>query len=122
MTIKDFIIFSCVRSRFERGIGFLSDCRRINVAFTRAKSSFWIIGNLSTLFKDINWKEIILDSQRRTRFFAFRKPFERASRRLIYWSIIDEENYNFDGEYSFSVSLKLLVYLKTIKKTIQINK
>nr|UXY87880.1 component of a tRNA splicing complex, sen1 [Cryptomonas curvata] len=113
---KDFIIFSCVRSRFERGIGFLSDCRRINVAFTRAKMSFWVVGNLSTLFKDNNWKEIILDAQRRCRFFSFRKPFERASRRLIYWSVEDEENYSFDGEFNFSISFSLFVYLKKILK------
>jgi hypothetical protein len=111
---KDFIIFSCVRSKFERGIGFLSDCRRINVAFTRAKAGFWIVGNSSTLYKDVNWKEIIIDTQRRSRFFSFRKPFERASRRLIYWSDDDDEDYAFDGEDNFSVSTKLLSYLKKV--------
>nr|UXY87385.1 component of a tRNA splicing complex, sen1 [Cryptomonas sp.] len=111
---KDFIFFSCVRSKFERGIGFLSDCRRINVAFTRARIAFWIIGNLFTLYKDENWKEIILDSQRRSRFFCLKKPLERSSRRLIYWSIDDQENYSFDGENSLSISIKLLIYVKKV--------
>nr|UXY88380.1 component of a tRNA splicing complex, sen1 [Cryptomonas curvata] len=115
---KDFIIFSCVRSKFERGIGFLSDCRRINVAFTRAKAGFWIVGNSSTLYKDVNWKEIIIDTQRRSRFFSFKKPFERASRRLIYWSPKDEEDYSFDGEDNLSVSFKLLSYLKKVLKQV----
>lgn len=45
---KDIIIMSCVRSG-ERGLGFLTDARRINVAVTRAKSNLFIIGNAEGL-------------------------------------------------------------------------
>ncbi|KAL4817655.1 SEN1 N terminal-domain-containing protein [Aspergillus spinulosporus] len=38
------IIFSCVRAS-NKGIGFLSDIRRMNVGLTRAKSSLWVLGN-----------------------------------------------------------------------------
>lgn len=45
---KDIIIFSCVRSRDlhgeVKGIGFLRDTRRLNVALTRAKYCLYAIG------------------------------------------------------------------------------
>lgn len=45
---KDIIIFSCVRSRNmhgeKKGIGFLRDTRRLNVALTRAKYCLYVIG------------------------------------------------------------------------------
>lgn len=109
---KDIVFFSCVRSRFERGIGFLSDCRRINVAFTRAKYAYWILGNSSTLITDLNWKEIIQDSQRRSRFFSFRKPIERSGRRMLYWSEKDNENFSFDGHQHKINSSNILKYYK----------
>jgi len=109
---KDFIFFSCVRSKLERGIGFLSDCRRINVAFTRARASFWCIGNISTLKRDKTWREIILDLIKRKRLFSLRKPFERSGRKLIYWSEKDEENFFFDGDICCSISKNLLSYFK----------
>mmetsp|Transcript_36645 Transcript_36645/g.96586 ORF Transcript_36645/g.96586 Transcript_36645/m.96586 type:complete len:707 (-) Transcript_36645:291-2411(-) len=108
---KDFIIFSCVRSRFKSGIGFLSDCRRINVAFTRAKKYFWCIGNSTSLSKNPTWKEILSDSKRRLKFFLIRKPFERSSRRLLFWSTKDEEIYSFDGKREKDVNYSLLNYL-----------
>lgn len=46
---KDWIILSCVRCSFEKGIGFVRDIRRMNVAITRAKYSLLIIGNMKAL-------------------------------------------------------------------------
>jgi superfamily I DNA and/or RNA helicase len=43
---KDIIIVSTVRTA---GIGFLQDCRRMNVAITRAKNFMWIVGNQHAL-------------------------------------------------------------------------
>mmetsp|Transcript_539 Transcript_539/g.1280 ORF Transcript_539/g.1280 Transcript_539/m.1280 type:complete len:402 (-) Transcript_539:75-1280(-) len=108
---NDIILFSCVRARIEKGIGFLSDCRRINVAFTRARLGFWIIGNSNTLGYDINWQEAITDIKKRKRFFCIRKPFERSSRRLIYWSIEDSTIFPFDGDFCRSISIQLVEYL-----------
>lgn len=47
---KECIIISLVRSNTERNIGdLLKDWRRINVAFTRARSKLIILGSKSTL-------------------------------------------------------------------------
>lgn len=46
---RDYIIFSCVRNNTHGQIGFLKDARRLNVAMTRAKLGFMLIGSASTL-------------------------------------------------------------------------
>ncbi|OJD12211.1 hypothetical protein AJ78_07152 [Emergomyces pasteurianus Ep9510] len=47
---KDIIIMSCVRSNSERNVGELfRDWRRVNVAFTRARTKLLIVGSKSTL-------------------------------------------------------------------------
>ncbi|KAG4305321.1 hypothetical protein PORY_001491 [Pneumocystis oryctolagi] len=61
---KDIIILSCVRSSVK-GIGFLSDIRRMNVGLTRAKSSLIILGNVKTLSCHSYWRSLIEDAQRR---------------------------------------------------------
>ena len=48
---KAVIIFSSVRSNEHGRIGFLADLRRFNVAATRAKQKFIVIGNAATLRK-----------------------------------------------------------------------
>ena len=70
----DIIILSCVRSHssYTRGthnksrggvgrnsIGFLEDCRRVNVALTRAKFSLWIVGNEEVLKKSELWFKLL---------------------------------------------------------------
>ncbi|CAC27074.1 sen1 [Guillardia theta] len=105
---KDILFFSCVRSKIERGIGFLADGRRINVAFTRAKLGFWIFGNSFSLRKDSNWNETVFDFKIRNNYFVSRKPYERSNRRVIYWDILDHENYTFDGEVEFT-NTKILI-------------
>ncbi|TPX20400.1 Tripartite DNA replication factor [Coccidioides immitis] len=47
---KEVIIMSCVRSNAENNVGeLLRDWRRVNVAFTRARTKFLIVGSKTTL-------------------------------------------------------------------------
>lgn len=62
------IIFSCVRTGETRGIGFLSDARRLNVALTRAKCSLFVIGRASALVQHPLWRELIKDCRDRKMF------------------------------------------------------
>ena len=64
---SEVIIFSCVRAS-DRGIGFLSDIRRMNVGITRAKSSLWILGNSKSLMRGEFWNAMIQDAQARDLF------------------------------------------------------
>ncbi|KAL6231828.1 hypothetical protein BDW75DRAFT_34485 [Aspergillus navahoensis] len=58
------IIFSCVRAS-NKGIGFLSDIRRMNVGLTRAKSSLWVLGNSQSLVQGEFWRSLITDARHR---------------------------------------------------------
>ncbi|XP_057845589.2 uncharacterized protein LOC131055004 isoform X1 [Cryptomeria japonica] len=63
---KDIIIISTVRTD---KIGFLSDCRRANVALTRARFCLWIVGNGSMFLKsDSIWEKIAKDADARKCF------------------------------------------------------
>ena len=46
---KEAIVFSAVRSNRQRQIGFLADRRRMNVAITRARRRFILVGDAGTL-------------------------------------------------------------------------
>lgn len=61
---SEVIIFSCVRAS-NKGIGFLSDIRRMNVGLTRAKSSLWVLGNSQSLIQGEFWKGLITDARQR---------------------------------------------------------
>ncbi|KAA8908494.1 hypothetical protein TRICI_004769 [Trichomonascus ciferrii] len=68
---KDVIILSCVRAQPDaKGVGFLSDTRRMNVAITRARSSLWILGNQQNLVKNPVWARLISDAKARRMFQA----------------------------------------------------
>jgi senataxin len=56
---KEIIIFSCVRSSAKGNLGFVSDYRRMNVAITRARHCLYVVGNSSTLTRDVNWRGFI---------------------------------------------------------------
>lgn len=62
------IMFSCVRASMSRGIGFLSDIRRMNVGITRAKSSLWVLGNSQSLMQGEFWGKLIQDARNRDRY------------------------------------------------------
>lgn len=71
---KDVVIFCCVRARStgnckEKGIGFLSDRNRINVALTRAKYALWILGDFEHLQKNDREWEALVSHARETNCF-----------------------------------------------------
>lgn len=53
------IIISLVRSNDDGEIGFLKDCRRMNVAMTRAKERLFIIGDSATIGRDAFYSAMI---------------------------------------------------------------
>ncbi|EPS28401.1 hypothetical protein PDE_03347 [Penicillium oxalicum 114-2] len=61
---SEIIIFSCVRAS-NKGIGFLSDIRRMNVGLTRARSSLWVLGNSAALMQGQYWKGLITNARER---------------------------------------------------------
>ena len=62
---SEVIIFSCVRASSSKGIGFLSDIRRMNVGITRAKSSLWVLGNSRSLMQGEFWGNLIQNARAR---------------------------------------------------------
>ncbi len=57
---KDIIILGCVRSK---SMGFTEDCRRLNVAITRARRHLIVVGKESLLRRNNNWRYIIEKSK-----------------------------------------------------------
>ncbi|KAF0743820.1 hypothetical protein Ae201684P_003869 [Aphanomyces euteiches] len=62
---KDIIILSTVRSDPRKGVGFLNDIRRMNVALTRAKFACYVIGSEAALQNSKPWAAL-LDHARMT--------------------------------------------------------
>ncbi len=56
---REVIVLSCVRSGATRGVGFLADVRRMNVAITRARRALWIVGSAEALRANHEWRELI---------------------------------------------------------------
>ncbi|KAG0567437.1 hypothetical protein KC19_7G135000 [Ceratodon purpureus] len=52
---KEVIVFSTVRCNKERRLGFVTDPRRMNVAFTRARRGLVVVGSSSTLSSNNYW-------------------------------------------------------------------
>ncbi|KAJ9184340.1 hypothetical protein P3X46_004072 [Hevea brasiliensis] len=72
---KDVAIFSCVRANKDRGIGFVSDARRMNVGITRAKSTVLVVGSASTLRSDEHWNNLVESAEKRDLIFKVSKPY-----------------------------------------------
>ena len=53
------VIFSAVRAAGSRGIGFLSDVRRMNVALTRAKHFLFVIARCASVVVNPYWSDLI---------------------------------------------------------------
>ena len=57
------VIFSCVRAAGSKGIGFLSDVRRMNVALTRAKNFLFVIARCSSITVNPYWRDLVFHAQ-----------------------------------------------------------
>merc|ERR1719215_1174278 len=55
----DIVIFSCVRASGSKGVGFLSDVRRMNVALTRAKHFLFVICRCESIVVNPYWRELV---------------------------------------------------------------
>mmetsp|Transcript_14860 Transcript_14860/g.42847 ORF Transcript_14860/g.42847 Transcript_14860/m.42847 type:complete len:1072 (-) Transcript_14860:2242-5457(-) len=53
------VIFSCVRAGGSKGIGFLSDVRRMNVAITRAKHFLFVIARCKSIVVNPYWRDFV---------------------------------------------------------------
>ncbi|PNS19935.1 DNA replication ATP-dependent helicase/nuclease dna2 [Sphaceloma murrayae] len=57
---KEVVLLSCVRSNKDGNVGeLLRDWRRVNVAVTRARSKFVVVGSRKTLSGDELWRKLI---------------------------------------------------------------
>ncbi|KAH9626455.1 hypothetical protein KSS87_004956 [Heliosperma pusillum] len=72
---QDVAIFSCVRASKDKGIGFVSDYRRMNVGITRARSAVLVVGSASTLKKDKHWGNLIEAAVNNGTHFEVTKPY-----------------------------------------------
>merc|ERR1712048_373356 len=56
-------------------IGFVKDTRRMNVAFTRARTNLWVIGHMAVLKRNIDWEKFITQQQESTRVLTVSEPY-----------------------------------------------
>ena len=56
---SNIVIFSAVRAAGSRGIGFLADVRRMNVALTRAKYYLFVIARCKSIVINPYWRDLI---------------------------------------------------------------
>jgi len=72
------VIFSCVRAAGSKGIGFLSDVRRMNVALTRAKNFLFVIANCSSITVNPYWRDLV--EHARETDAVIQVPFQQGDR------------------------------------------
>lgn len=77
---KDIVIFSTVRSKGSKSIGFLKDEKRINVGLSRAKQCLIVVGDSKKLILDKNWEALVKYSFKEAVFY---KVFGNLSEYLI---------------------------------------
>ena len=73
---KDIIIISCVRAN-GKGLGFVTDVRRMNVALTRARCSLFVLGHDLSLSRNKVWEELLDDAHKRGCYVKYDPDFWR---------------------------------------------
>lgn len=64
------VIFSCVRASGSKGIGFLSDVRRMNVALTRAKHFLFVITRCKSIVVNPYWRDLVKHAREKRSILA----------------------------------------------------
>lgn len=83
---KDCVIVSVVRANPEESIGFLRDRRRMNVAFTRARTNLWVVGYADVLGRNKDWKMFIDEQRAASRLLRLTRPYNTfLARYLTKW-------------------------------------
>ena len=62
---RDLVLYSCVRAGKDKGLGFVKDLRRLNVALTRARHALFVVGNEQALRQSTTWASLIDDARAR---------------------------------------------------------
>ncbi|XP_006847151.2 probable helicase MAGATAMA 3 isoform X1 [Amborella trichopoda] len=108
---KDVVIFSCVRSNVEKGIGFVADYRRMNVGITRARSSILVVGSASALIQDEHWRNLIISAKDRERLFQVSKPYSEffTEENLKTMIVVENKLEEQDGMQPSSIYDELLM-------------
>ncbi len=70
---KNAIVVSLVRAH-GRGVGFLKDLRRMNVALTRARHYLCVIGHEATLVANTEWEKVIDRAKETSAFIDIQDP------------------------------------------------
>jgi senataxin len=81
------VIFSAVRAAGSRGVGFLADVRRMNVALTRAKHFLFVIARCKSVVVNPYWKDLV--EHARERQAVFRIPVSGSGRNVSFGNIKD---------------------------------
>ena len=110
---KSIIIFSTVRSKGSKTIGFLSDERRINVGLTRARACLIVVGDSKTLMKDKKWDKLVRYSFRKGTFYKVKGNIKS------YFKNFDKnhEKYQAKNEEEFTK----LIYSGATGKQVETN-
>eukprot|EP00811_Abedinium_folium_P033326 NODE_629_length_2878_cov_7.846965.p1 GENE.NODE_629_length_2878_cov_7.846965~~NODE_629_length_2878_cov_7.846965.p1 ORF type:complete len:702 (+),score=220.91 NODE_629_length_2878_cov_7.846965:725-2830(+) len=84
---KDCVIVSVVRANTEsKSIGFVRDRRRMNVAFTRARTNLWVVGHAKKLSCNEDWKTFIQLQEKASRLLRVSAPpASFLARYLVKW-------------------------------------
>lgn len=94
---KNIIIFSTVRSKGSKTIGFLSDERRMNVGLSRAKSSLIVVGDSKKLIQDANWEKLVKYAFKSATFYKVRgkinEYFKDFDENAAKYKVTDEESF-----------------------------
>lgn len=81
---KDVIVVSVVRAdATTNSIGFVRDRRRMNVAFTRARKSLWVVGHAHVLGKNEDWRAFVDQQREKCRLLRTSKPYKGWLRRYL---------------------------------------